>query len=122
MSFRHLPYLSRDKEFIHQLVVDSYAAQHSGPKVKPISTVFALIGLYLTFEHGYTGKEVQRAHMEIAKTRRLWPRFNPPPEKGKLTVRDALQGINKVTTKIKLTPGENPCGKCGIPNTKMCVT
>ena len=27
-----------DSEFIHQLVVDSYAAQHTGPDVKPITT------------------------------------------------------------------------------------
>lgn len=44
--------------FIHQLAVDTYAAQHSGERVRPIGTAFALIGLYLTFERGYSGRQV----------------------------------------------------------------
>jgi len=81
----------RDKAFIHQLIVDTYAAQHSGPKVKPIATAFALIGLYLTFEKGYTGKQVQRTHMFLGKNRAAWPRFKPPQNKSALTVLDVLQ-------------------------------
>ena len=52
--------------FIHQLVVDAYAAQHTKEGQKPIKTAFALIGLYLFCERGYTGKEVQNAHMWLA--------------------------------------------------------
>jgi len=74
--------------FIHQLIVDTYTAQHSGPNVKPISTAFALIGLYLTFELGYTGKQVQRTHMFLAEKHIEWPRFDPPIEKNALTVCD----------------------------------
>jgi hypothetical protein len=56
--------------------------------VKPISTAFALIGLYLTFELGYTGKQVQRTHMFLAEKHIEWPRFDPPIEKNALTVCD----------------------------------
>jgi len=80
----------RDSDFIHQLIVDTYTAQHSGPNVKPISTAFALIGLYLTFELGYTGKQVQRTHMFLAEKHIEWPRFDPPIEKNALTVYDVL--------------------------------
>ena len=58
-----------DSGFIHQYVVDSYAAQHSGSKTRTITTAFALIGLFLAVERGYTGKGVQEAHMKIAKVR-----------------------------------------------------
>jgi hypothetical protein len=33
----------RDPDFIHQLMVDTYAAQHSGPNVKPISEVDPIV-------------------------------------------------------------------------------
>jgi len=55
-----------DRYFIHQVAVDAYAAQHAGPGMKSITASFALIGLYLIFEHGYSGKEVQQAHMLLA--------------------------------------------------------
>jgi len=80
----------REKEFIHQLAVDSYAAQHDGPRLKPISAAFALIGLYLTFERGYTGRQVQLAHMELGRVRRTWPRFKSPGFKGALTMKDVV--------------------------------
>ena len=81
----------QDTDFVHQLVVDTYAAQHSGPDMKPITITFALIGLYLAFERGYTGREVQQAHMALGKKHREWPRFNAPPGKASLTVGDVLQ-------------------------------
>ncbi len=85
----------QDPEFPHQVVVDSYAAQHSGPRVKPITTVFALIGLYLHLERGCTGRQVQLAHMFLGRKRRAWPRFDPPVEKATVTVRDVLQSVGK---------------------------
>ncbi len=80
----------QDEYFIHQLVVDTYAAQHVGEMVKPISTTFALIGLCLVFKHNYTGKQVQRAHMILANKTKEWPRFTPPKEKSLLTVLDVV--------------------------------
>jgi hypothetical protein len=81
----------QDPGFIHQHAVDAYAAQHSGERMRLITTVFALIGLYLAVEKGFTGRQVQLAHMKIAKRRRDWPRLEPPEYRGELTVMDVLR-------------------------------
>ena len=84
----------RDVDFIHQLVVDAYCAQHAGPTVKQIGIAFALIGLLLTFERGYTGRQVQRAHMRLGNKSKVWPRFEPPQARlaaSCLTVQDVVQ-------------------------------
>lgn len=80
-----------EEYFIHQIVVDAYAAQHASPRMKPITVTFALVGLYLVFEKGYTGRQAQLAHMRLGKQRREWPRFNAPTERATLTVQDILQ-------------------------------
>ena len=41
-----------DPAFIHQHVVDAFAAQHATEDSKPIGVAFALIGLYLHLERG----------------------------------------------------------------------
>ena len=81
----------QDADFIQHLVIDAYAAQHAGPCVKPIGVAFALIGLLLTFERGYSGRRVQRAHMQLARKSKAWPHFEPPAEKAVITVRDVIQ-------------------------------
>ena len=80
-----------DPSFPHQYVVDAFAGQHAGPSVKPINTLFALIGLYLAAEKGFTGRQVQRVHMLLAQRHRVWPRLTPPPVPGAICVRDVLQ-------------------------------
>ena len=80
----------RDPSFPHQLAVDAYAAQHVGPDTKPITTAFALIGLYLVCERGFTGRQAQRAHMFLGQHRQLWPRFEAPADRGGVTVADVL--------------------------------
>ncbi len=67
-----------DPRFIHQHVVDAYAAQQADEHSKPIGVALALIGLYLHLEKGYTGRQVQLAHMQLAKKRKQWPRFPLP--------------------------------------------
>jgi hypothetical protein len=52
-----------DAAFLHQRVVDAWAAQHATAKSKPINIAFALLGLYLHLEHGFSGREVQLAHI-----------------------------------------------------------
>ena len=74
-----------DPVFIHQHVVDAFAAQHATPESKPIGVTFALAGLYLHVERGFTGREVQRAHMRMAKEKRTWPTFVLPKNRGELT-------------------------------------
>ncbi len=59
-----------DPSFIHQHIVDAYAAQHADENTKSITLTFALVGLYLHIEKKYSGKEVQRAHMQLANQRK----------------------------------------------------
>jgi hypothetical protein len=79
-----------DVAFPHQLAVDGYGAQHAGGPSKPITTVFALVGLYLACEHGLSGRAVQRAHQALSRRKREWPHFLPPTHQGELTVADVI--------------------------------
>ncbi len=80
----------QDGRFIHQHAVDAYEAQHAGGRTRPITAVFGLIGLYLALEKGYTGRQVQLAHMKIASRRKDWPRLEHPARMAELTVLDVL--------------------------------
>ena len=73
-----------------QTCVDAYAAQHVGPKMKPITICFALNGLFLVVERRWSGIATREAHAYLADTvpRRAWPRFTPPDDVGSLTVLD----------------------------------
>lgn len=51
--------MNPDRTFLTQHVVDAYGAQHSN--------CISLIGLYLAVERGNSGRQVQQAHMELAK-------------------------------------------------------
>src|SRR5215471_676402 len=76
-----------DPSFIHQHVVDAYAAQHADEQTKPISVVFSLVGLYLFLEKNLTGKQVQQMHMRLAGRRKHWPRLPVPAgPRGEVTV------------------------------------
>jgi hypothetical protein len=79
-----------DPSFIHQHLVDAYAAQHANEASKPIEIVFALIGLYLHVEKGFSGKQVQRAHMQLAKQRRQWVRPQLPKNRGEIGISNVL--------------------------------
>lgn len=80
-----------DRGFIHQLAVDTYGAQHAGENVRPITVAFALIGLYLACERGYSGRQVQHMHMLLAQRSKTWLRFAPPAHAGAVTVLDVVQ-------------------------------
>jgi hypothetical protein len=79
-----------DPAFIHQNVVDAFAAQHADETSKPIYIVFALIGLYLCVEKNFTGKQAQKAHMQLAKTRREYPRLPLPTDRGAIGIHEVL--------------------------------
>lgn len=76
--------------FIHQHLVDAFGAQNATEEGKPIGLMFALAGLYLAVEKGYTGKEVQNAHIAMAKKRKEWPTFHLPMDRGTVTAADVL--------------------------------
>jgi hypothetical protein len=79
-----------DPSFIHQHVVDAFAAQHADEQTKPIGLTFALVGLYLYIEKQFTGKQVQRIHTLLAQQKRVWPSFALPYDRGSLTAADVL--------------------------------
>jgi hypothetical protein len=81
-----------DPAFLHQHLVDAYGAQHVRRESKStIGAAFALAGLYLAVQRGFTGRQVQKMHMLMASKSKQWPRFEPPADGGPLTVADVLQ-------------------------------
>jgi hypothetical protein len=80
-----------DPAFIHQHVVDAFAAQHAADTSKPIGVTFALVGLFLLLEKGFSGRQVQRVHMELARHKQNWPRFMLPTDRGAVTALDVMK-------------------------------
>lgn len=79
-----------DAAFLHQHVVDAWTAQHATATAKPIGVFFALVGLYLHVERGWTGRAVQQAHMRLAQRLESWPIGTLPVERGEMTATDVL--------------------------------
>lgn len=79
-----------DSRFIHQHVVDAWAAQNADRRTKPITLTFALVGLYLHVEKGLAGRQVQRVHRTLARRRRSWPSFLLPRQRGSLTASSVI--------------------------------
>ena len=74
-----------DVAFIHQHVVDAQAAQRADANTKRITLSFALAGLYLHVEKQRTGRQVQLAHMKMARRKREWPAFQLPSNRSSMT-------------------------------------
>ena len=79
-----------DPAFIHQHVVDAWAVQHADVHTKPIAITFGLIGLYLHVEQRWSGRRVQRAHMDLARGKHAWPSFALPRDRGAVTARTVM--------------------------------
>ncbi len=79
-----------DPAFLHENSADAWRAQQADETTKPMTVVFAVIGLYLYLEKGFTGKQVQMAHMRMARHRRSWPKLPLPAQRAKLTVADVV--------------------------------
>ena len=79
-----------DPSFIHQHIVDAYAAQYADETTKPIRLTFALVGLYLYVEKNSSGRAVQEAHMKLASKRKQWPRVDLPEQRGAVTISDVV--------------------------------
>jgi hypothetical protein len=80
--------------FILQHVVDAFgvqtAVQTGNETSKPIGVIFGLVGLYLHVEKQFSGRQVQKAHMELGRKKRDWPVVNLPANRGDMTVVDVL--------------------------------
>lgn len=79
-----------DPAFIHQHVVDAYIAQHADAHTKPIGITFALVGLYLHVDKHFSGRQVQLAHMRLARKKQRWPVFALPAVRGSMTASDVI--------------------------------
>jgi hypothetical protein len=73
---------------VHQLTVDSYAAQHAGGRHRDKSVCIHLVGLCLVLEHGLAPTAVPPRLQRLAAGTASWPHFTPPEERGPLTVLD----------------------------------
>lgn len=80
-----------DPAYPHQHAVDAYEAQHIGSPTKPVTAVLALVGLCLALEHGASGRQVQRAHLVLARKHPDWPALMPRARSYPVTVRDVLE-------------------------------
>jgi uncharacterized membrane protein YcgQ (UPF0703/DUF1980 family) len=78
-------------DFIHQNIVDAYTAQTANEKTKPITIVYALAGLYLYIIKGFTGKQVQLAHVTMSKGSKVFEEIILPESRGKITAKDVLE-------------------------------
>jgi hypothetical protein len=76
--------------FIHQHIVDAYSLQLADQNTKPISIIFSLAGLYLYLEKNYSGRQVQLAHMKMARNKKQWPHIILPENRGNISVSDVL--------------------------------
>lgn len=76
--------------FILQHVADAAVVQTATADTKPIAIVFGLVGLYLHIEKQWTGRQVQQAHRDLARTKREWPNLPLPGNRGSITAADVL--------------------------------
>ncbi|HEY6446533.1 MAG TPA: DUF5946 family protein [Acidobacteriaceae bacterium] len=76
--------------FIHQIAIDTFTLQQANAATKSMALVFALIGLYLHIEKGFTGLAVQQAHTRMARERKEWPLLPLPASRGAIRVADVL--------------------------------
>ena len=76
--------------FILQHVVDAFVVQTATADTKPIAIVFGLVGLYLHVEKQFSGRQVQKAHMQLASRKREWPNLYLPDDRGSMTAAHVL--------------------------------
>lgn len=73
---------------VHQLTVDAYAVQHAGGTHPDKSVGIHLSGLHLVFTQGQRPALVGPLLKRLADGVETWPHFDPPRDRGRLTVAD----------------------------------
>ena len=51
----------------------------------------ALVGLYLHVERGFSGLQVQNAHIQLGREKHQWPRIVLPQTRGTMTEDDVMK-------------------------------
>ena len=78
---------------VHQLTVDSYAAQHPGGSHPDKSVDVHLCGLYLSLVRSTDSASISPLRQRLIDSVEEWPHFPPPSDLGPMTVFDiALTG------------------------------
>lgn len=78
------------EDFRHQVAIDAYAAQHPGPPARRITLWFALAGLHLALDKGWTGRQVQVAHQRLSHLDKVGPDLDRPSYPAAMTVGDVM--------------------------------
>jgi hypothetical protein len=73
---------------VHQMTVDTYAVQHAGARHPDKSVAVHLVGLHLMLLEGVRPPFVPPLLQQLASRTRTWPHFDPPADRGALTVFD----------------------------------
>jgi hypothetical protein len=81
----------KDRDFVHQHIVDAYTAQTANKKTKPIALFFSLAGLYLLIEKNFSGRQVQQAHQKMASKTKVFIKISLPENKGQISIADVLK-------------------------------
>ena len=76
--------------FRYQHIVDGAAAETADAETRPITVVFALIGLYLFVEKNWSGAAIQKAHTRLAAWRKVWPAIALPADRGAMGMVDVM--------------------------------
>jgi hypothetical protein len=79
-----------DPAFLHENSADAFRAQHVDDSTKPMAVIFAVMGLYLYLEKDFTGRQVQLAHMRMARHRKAWPQLSIPKTQANIGVADVV--------------------------------
>lgn len=110
-----------DAAFIHQHVVDAYGAQHIRGSASSIGAAFALAGLYLAIERRFTGRQVQKMHVLMARASKQWPRFDRASDVGPFTVADVLAAAAERLVTRRSCGGVAACGRPGPRSRAACA-
>ena len=73
---------------VHQLTVDTYAAQHAGGRHPDKSLAVHLAGLYLVLGRGLPQSVISQHRQRLATNVKVWPHFTPPEPIKSFTVFD----------------------------------
>ncbi len=71
-----------------QTAVDAFTLQHLRDSMPAIKQAFALNGLFMVFELGFTGLQARAAHGHLAETVRTWPTYERRDDVGDMTASD----------------------------------
>ena len=73
---------------VHQLTVDTYAAQHTGGRHRDKSVAIHLCGLHLVIERGVRPTRVPPLFQQLASAVQVWPHLPRPLARSAMTIFD----------------------------------